>query len=248
MQIEIKRRLSTEVVFSLACENNSIAITLAVAVSEKADLRNADLENENFYKADLRKADLRNADLRFANFRKADLRFADLRNVNLRNADLENASFDNVNLRNADLENACLKNADLKNADLRNANLRNADLRNADLCNADLENACLENANLRNADLHTTNLYGASIVNGVKLVGYRSYFVIGPIGSRKDVLTTFLTEKGVFIRTGCFFGALEEFKNALQETHGDNTHAREYLAALVLVEAHYAAWPATVPE
>jgi hypothetical protein len=41
---------------------------------------------------------------------------------------------------------------------------------------------------------------------------------------------------------------VEEFKGKLQDEHGDNVHAIEYRAALVLVEAHYNAWPATVVE
>jgi hypothetical protein len=41
---------------------------------------------------------------------------------------------------------------------------------------------------------------------------------------------------------------VEEFRDKLQGEHGDNVHAVEYRAALVLVEAHYTAWPATVVE
>lgn len=80
------------------------------------------------------------------------------------------------------------------------------------------------------------------------MTGDRPYFAVGPIGSRQDVLAAFLTEKGVFLRAGCFFGTVEAFRDKLQGEHGDNMHAVEYLAALVLVEAHYNAWPATVVE
>ena len=80
------------------------------------------------------------------------------------------------------------------------------------------------------------------------MTGDRPYFAVGPIGSRQDVLAAFLTEKGVFLRAGCFFGTMEEFRDKLQGEHGDNVHAVEYRAALVLVEAHYNAWPATVVE
>ena len=118
------------------------------------------------------------------------------------------------------------------------ANLYGADLRAANLYGADLYGADLRGADLRGADLG-----GAG-----KLTGDRPYFAVGPIGSRQDVLAAFLTEKGVYLRAGCFFGTVEEFRDKLQGEHGDNVHAVEYRAALVLVEAHYNAWPATVVE
>ena len=123
--------------------------------------------------------------------------------------------------------------ANLYGADLRAANLYGANLRGADL---------------RGADLGGANLRGADLGDAGKLTGDRPYFAVGPIGSRQDVLAAFLTEKGVYLRAGCFFGTVEEFRDKLQGEHGDNVHAVEYRAALVLVEAHYNAWPATVVE
>ena len=113
---------------------------------------------------------------------------------------------------------------------------------------ANLYGADLYGANLRCANLYGANLYGANLGDAGKLTGDRPYFAVGPIGSRQDVLAAFLTEKGVYLRAGCFFGTMEEFKGKLQDEHGDNLHAVEYRAALVLVEAHYNAWPATVVE
>ena len=103
-------------------------------------------------------------------------------------------------------------------------------------------------ADLYGANLRSANLYGANLGDAGKLTGDRPYFAVGPIGSRQDVLAAFLTEKGVYLRAGCFFGTMEEFRDKLQGEHGDNVHAVEYRAALVLVEAHYNAWPATVVE
>ena len=126
--------------------------------------------------------------------------------------------------------------------------LYGADLRGADLGDADLRSANLGDADLRSANLRSANLYGANLGDAGKLTGDRPYFAVGPIGSRQDVLAAFLTEKGVYLRAGCFFGTVEEFRDKLQGEHGDNVHAAEYRAALVLVEAHYNAWPATVVE
>ena len=103
-------------------------------------------------------------------------------------------------------------------------------------------------ANLYGANLRSANLYGANLGDAGKLTGDRPYFAVGPIGSRQDVLAAFLTEKGLFLRAGCFFGTVEEFRDKLEGEHGDNMHAIEYRAALVLIEAHYNAWPATIVE
>ncbi len=92
------------------------------------------------------------------------------------------------------------------------------------------------------------NLYGANLGDAGKLTGDRPYFAVGPIGSRKDVLAAFLTEKGVYLRAGCFFGTVEQFREKLEDDHGDNIHGNEYRAALHLVLAHYEAWPATPVE
>jgi len=123
-----------------------------------------------------------------------------------------------------------------------------ADLYGADLYGANLYGADLGGANLRGANLGGADLGGANLGGAGKLTGDRPYFAVAPIGSRQDVLAAFLTEKGLYLRTGCFFGTAEEFRDKLQGEHGDNVHGVEYRAALVLVEAHYTAWPATVVE
>ena len=131
---------------------------------------------------------------------------------------------------------------------LYGANLYGADLYGANLYGADLRSANLYGANLRSADLRSADLRSADLGNAGKLTGDRPYFAVGPIGSRQDVLAAFLTEKGVYLRAGCFFGTVEQFREKLADEHGDNVHAVEYRAALVLVEAHYNTWPATVVE
>ncbi len=163
--------------------------------------------------------------------------------TNLYGADLRGAD-----LRGANLYGANLYGADLYGADLYGANLYGADLYGADLGDADLGDADLYGADLRSADLRGANLYGADLGDAGKLTGDRPYFAVGPIGPRQDVLAAFQTEKGVFLRAGCVFGTVEEFRAKLEREHGDNVHGKEYGAALVLVAAHYEAWPANVVE
>ena len=124
-----------------------------------------------------------------------------------------------------------LRNA-LEMAIVAKADLREADLRGADLYGADLGEADLYGADLREANLGERG----------KLIGKRPFFTIGPIGSRADYVQAWITDKGLMIRVGCFFGNREEFVAKLAETHGDSLHGQEYQAALVLIDKHVELW------
>jgi hypothetical protein len=184
----------------------------------------------------LEKATASIADLSYANLSYADLSYANLRFANLRYADLSYA-----NLRSADLSYADLRSANLRSADLSYADLRSANLRCADLSYANLIYANLSYANLIYADLSYANLRSADL-SGKKLIGNRPFFTIGPIGSRCDYMQAWITDSGVMIRAGCFFGTREKFEIALSAKHGDNEHGQEYRAALVLIDKHTEFW------
>ncbi|MGZ3767918.1 MAG: pentapeptide repeat-containing protein, partial [Mucilaginibacter sp.] len=61
MLIEIKNRVTGEVIFSHEQENNTMKITLGLAVESKADLRYANLSSADLSSADLSSADLSSA-------------------------------------------------------------------------------------------------------------------------------------------------------------------------------------------
>ncbi|HJV72717.1 MAG TPA: pentapeptide repeat-containing protein [Noviherbaspirillum sp.] len=115
--IEIKNRWTGAVLFAHDCEDNSLAITLAMALQAQANLRDANLRGANLCDANLRGADLCDADLRGANLCDADLRDANLRGANLRDANLRGANLRGANLRGANLCGA--KNADYAIAQTR---------------------------------------------------------------------------------------------------------------------------------
>ena len=96
-------------------------------------------------------------------------------------------------------------------------------------------------ANLRGANLYGADLRGADL-RGSKLVGERPILQIGPLGSRSDYLVAYLTDAGMMISAGCFFGTLDEFRAACDKTHGDSIHGREYAAAIQMIEAHALLW------
>ena len=133
MKISIFNRFSPSVIFEHTVENNTLKLTLELALKSGADLYGANL--------------------RGANLRGADLRGADLRDADLRDADLYGANLYDANLRGADL-----RGADLRGADLRGADLRDADLDGANLYSADLDGANLYGEILTKTPLQLNNL------------------------------------------------------------------------------------------
>ncbi len=147
-------------------------------------------------------------------------------------------------LGGADLRGAYLGGAELGGADLGGADLRGAYLGGADLGGADLGGAYLGGADLRGAYLRGAYLGGADL-GGAKLIGDRPFLQIGPIGSRSDFLLSFVTDKGVMVKAGCFNGTLDEFSAAVDKTHGDSVYGIEYMTAIAMIDAHAALWTPT---
>ena len=112
----------------------------------------------------------------------------------------------------------------------------------ANLTGANLTGAYLTGANLTGANLGGANLGGAN------LVGERPIIQIGPIGSRCAYFVAYLTDQGLRLRAGCFFGTRAEFEAKLSDTHKDSQHANEYRAALDLIDAHAEIWTPKVAE
>ncbi len=186
-----------------------------------------------------------------ANLRGANLYGANLDGANLRGANLRGANLDGANLYGANLYGANLYGANLGVANLGGANLRGANLYGANLGVANLDGANLDGANLRGANLYGANLDGANLrganldganLRGKTLIGKRPVFTLGPIGSRCDSFTAYLTDKGIYLRAGCFFGSVAEFTDRLEREHGTSEHGQEYRAALTLIECHARLW------
>lgn len=127
-------------------------------------------------------------------------------------------------------------------ANLGGAYLVGANLVRANLGDANLGDANLVGANLVGANLDGAYLDGANLGGGVKLVGNRPILQIGPIGSRCAYLVSYVTNAGVYVRAGCWFGTLAEFGPRVISTHRDSVHGQEYAAAIAMIEAHAQLW------
>ena len=162
----------------------------------------------------------------------------------------EKADLRGANLGGAYLGGAYLRDAYLGGAYLGGADLGGAYLGGAYLGGANLGGAYLGGAYLGGADLGGAYLGGAYLGDAnTVLVCDRPYFSIGPIGSRQDNLTLWITEKGPLLKTGCFGpDTFDAFRANLERDHSaESTHRKEYEAALLMCEAHAVLWtPKTV--
>ncbi len=129
--------------------------------------------------------------------------------------------------------------ANLAGANLDGANLDGANLDGANLAGANLDGAYLDGANLDGAYLAGANLAGANL-DGAKLLGERPVLQIGPLGSRCAYFVAHLTDQGLRLRAGCFFGTRAEFEARL--ANSDERTQKEYRAALALIDTHEELW------
>ena len=155
---------------------------------------------------------------------------------------LEKAVKDGANLSGADLTGSNLTGSNLYCANLTGSNLTGSNLAGSNLYCSNLTGSNLTGSILRGAHLRGADLRGANLGAEEKLIGDRPVFMVGPIGARCDYLTAYLTDKGIHLRAGCFFGDVDTFRAKLEETHGDSDYAAEYQAALALIEKHAEIW------
>lgn len=97
----------------------------------------------------------------------------------------------------------------------------------------------LEEAVRRDADLRGANLRGAYLGNWGKIQSSNDILTVGVIGSRSAYTTLFRTDKGVFVRCGCFNGTLEEFETKVKQTHQGNKHEKDYMAMIEFAKAKF---------
>lgn len=93
---------------------------------------------------------------------------------------------------------------------------------------------------LRDADLNGATLYGANLARAnltrANLNGAHGIVVLGPLGSRRDMLYIVKHAATLMVKAGCFWGTSAEFLAAVEKTHGTNRHAIAYRAAIALAE------------
>ncbi len=127
-----------------------------------ADVRCADLAEDDLAGFDLGQVDLTGANLAGANLQGTDLTQATLSGAKLDGADLTNARLIQVTADGASFVGATIRHADLGQATLTNANFDGADLSHSDLTQATLDHTNFDHSNLSGVDFTQAELGGAS--------------------------------------------------------------------------------------
>lgn len=106
----------------------------------------------------------------------------------------------------------------------------------------------VDNAWIGGDVLISDNAYvgGNARVNGNAHIGddayitkREDYITVGPIGSRNAMTTFYRTKDNVKVTCGCFCGTLNEFAEAVKQTHGGTFYEKEYNAAINLAKIHF---------
>lgn len=75
----------------------------------------------------------------------------------------------------------------------------------------------------------------AKVYDSAKISKTTDVLCVSPIGSRNDVTTFFKTkDNNICVKCGCFTGTIDDFLEAVNETHGENKHAEAYKLACEL--------------
>jgi hypothetical protein len=236
----IRHRYTDAVLYTGGGESLREVVEQAVRVG--ANLVGAKLGGAKLGGAYLVGANLVGAKLGGANLGGANLADAYLADANLVGANLVGANLGGANLGGANLADAYLADANLVGANLVGAYLGGANLGGANLGGANLADAYLVGAYLGGANLVGANLVGANLGGDRKLTGLRPVLQIGPIGSRCAYLVSYITDAGVYVRAGCWFGLLADFGKIVAAQHSNNVHGQEYTAAIAMIEAHARLW------
>lgn len=106
------------------------------------------------------------------------------------------------------------------------ANIENSLIRGLAYIRGD---AKVYNVNLKSSNINLS--YNANIKHN------NDFLVIGPIGSRFDYTTFYITkDNSIWVCCGCFTGSIEDFAKKVQFTHRNNYHAKEYFSAIELAK------------
>ena len=77
----------------------------------------------------------------------------------------------------------------------------------------------------------------AKVSGNARVTKTSDYMIVGPVGSRDQTTTFYKTKNdGICVSCGCFYGTIDEFEKAVEETHGDSKHGIVYRAAIALAK------------
>lgn len=150
-----------------------------------------------------------------------------------------------------------MKNSIIDNS-IVGGNADSSTIINSKVINSAVDNSRVNNSTVDNSSVNDSKVYNSSVndstvdnfrvgdsvfggircrFNNARIDHTSEYITIARIGSRGDTLTAYRCADGkIGVATGCFKGSIDEFVDAVKETHGDNTYGIQYLKAVELIK------------
>ena len=158
-------------------------------------------------------------------------------------SDLSGMYLRNIDFSGCDVRRMCCCRAKLKDCTFVGCDLRGVNFVCAELEDCNFANAYFTNETVFTHAYVTDCLFtGARLAEAV-LVGDRPIFTLGPLGDKSRGLTAVLTDRGIYVRTGCHNSFLPAFIDAVKQKHRKGSqHRAEYMAAVQLIREYAKVW------
>ena len=80
----------------------------------------------------------------------------------------------------------------------------------------------------------------ATVCTSAYILSQDDYIVFQNVGSENGVLTAYRGKDGnICCNRGCFSGSIDEFEEAVKDTHGDSKIGREYRAIIAAIRIRF---------
>jgi uncharacterized protein YjbI with pentapeptide repeats len=107
-------------------------------------------------------------------------------------------------------------------------------LRGDDLSHQDYSRCTFDYADMRDVHIKETNLEGATFIQTKGIIS------IANVGSEGRTLFAVEHKDGLYVKTGCFYGKLDEFESAVKERYdSESVYYREYCAVIEFLKLWY---------
>lgn len=190
---------------------------------ETMDFSNKELSNETFDNdVNLTGATFNSSTIENTRFNSRRMYYSTFENAKLRYVEFSSTSMYKVSFKNSIVHGGLFENCELEYASFVNVDLNGSLFIGSDLAGADFKNAIISGV-----DFTSCNIVRA-----------RNIFSVSPIGSRGDTLFAVKHDTCIMLKTGCFWGTVNQFMRALKETHAGTKYENEYTIAVKLIKVH----------
>lgn len=110
-----------------------------------------------------------------------------------------------------------------------------------------VERSTVERSTIVNSTIECSRVINEKIIGG-DLLKNSHHCLFMNVGSENGKLTSYRTKTGIGVTRGCFSGTLEEFADAVEETHGDSQHGQEYRILIEFIKKRAASWHGEVTQ